>query len=343
MSKALRRLALALTGGMMLLCAAQPAKAGTTLEAIKARGTVQCGINVQPGFSAPDAQGHWTGMWFDLCRALAATALGDANRYELIPVESMNRLNALSSGSIDVLVDGATVNLEREAKLGLSFPAIWLYDGQSFMAHRSLKLKTIHDVKDATICVADNTTTRQNLDDYIRKEKLNVHVLATKTEQGAWQSYLKGRCDIMTNDRFSLLSRLTIDAQNPDDHDLLPEVISKEPLGPATRSDDMQWIKLVRWTIYALIAAEEHGLTSANIAQAPATGDPEMDLLTGHGRDYADILGVSPGWAKQAILQVGNYGEVFARNFGEASPMKSPRGLNALWTKGGLHYAPPIR
>lgn len=343
MSKALRRLALALTGGMLLLCAAQPAKAGTTLDAIKARGSVQCGINVQPGFSAPDAQGHWTGIWFDLCRALAATALGDASRYDLIPVESMNRLNALKSGGIDVLVDGATVNLEREAKLALSFPAIWLYDGQSFLAHHSLKLKTIRDVKDATICVTDNTTTRQNLDDYIRKEKLNAHILATNTEQGAWQSYLKGRCDIMTNDRFSLLSRLTIDAQNPNDHDLLPEVISKEPLGPATRSDDMQWIKLVRWTIYAMIAAEEHGLTSANIAQATATGDPETDLLTGHGPDYAEVLGVPPGWAKRVISQVGNYGEVFSRNFGEGSPLKSQRGLNDLWTKGGLLYAPPVR
>lgn len=330
--------------GILLLLTAHSACAGTSLDAIKARGQVRCGINVHPGYSAPDAEGHWSGIWYDLCRALAASALGDASRVDMIPVESINRFSALNAGSIDLVADGATDNLEREAKLGLTFPAIWLYDGQSFLAHRSLRLKSIRAASNLAVCVTDGTTTRQNLEEFVRREKLNLRILTTQTEQGAWQSYLKGRCDLLTSDHFSLLSHLTLDAQNPADHVLMPEVISKEPLGPAVRSDDLQWIRLVRWTIYALIAAEEHGLTAANVGQPPAAdADAETLLLTGNAPDYAETLGIPPGWAKRAIAQVGNYGEIYSRHFGEASPLKSERGINALWTKGGLMYAPPVR
>jgi len=339
------RLSLIAIFGVMLLSALAPlpAQAGPTLDAIKARGEVRCGINVQPGYSAPDAQGNWSGIWYDLCRAVAATSLGDATRIELIPVESNNRFSALSSGGIDILLDGATINLERETKLNLAFPVVWLYDGQSFMAHRSLGLKSLHDAKDVSICVTDGTTTRQNLDDFLTREHIASRVIGTQTEQGAWQAYLKGRCDIMTQDHFSLISHLSLDAENPTDHILLPEVISKEPLGPALRSDDPQWIKLVRWTVYALIAAEEHGLTAANIDKAPTGAGAEVDLLAGRGPDYAETMGIQPGWAKRLIAQVGNYGEIFSRNFGDESPLKTKRGINALWTKGGLIYAPPVR
>lgn len=331
--------------GLLLLAAVNgsSALAGPVLDAVKAHGQVRCGINVQAGYSAPDAQGHWSGIWYDLCRAVATAALGDASQLELIPVESNNRFSALASGGIDILLDGATANLEREAKLGMSFPAIWLYDGQSFMAHRSLGLKSIRDAKDASICVTDGTTTRQNLDDYLAKEHISAHLVVTQTEQGAWQSYLKGRCDIMTSDHFSLIAHLSQDIQDVADHTLLPEVISKEPLAPVVRSDDPQWVKLVRWTVYALIAAEEHGLTAANIDKVPTNAGAEVELLAGRGPDYAESLGVPPGWAKRTIAQVGNYGEIFSRNFGEDSPLKTKRGLNALWTKGGLIYAPPVR
>jgi len=343
MTNLLRGLVRALILGVTLLLPALPAQAGPTLDAVKARGQLLCGANILPGYAAPDAEGHWSGIMVDLCRAIAAVSLGEPSRYEIIPVESQSRFTALSSGAIDVLVDGATVTLEREVKLGLTFPAIWLYDGQTFLAHRALGLKSLRQAKGASICVADGTTSKRNAEDYIRREKLNAKILATQTDQGAWQSYLKGRCGIITSDRFGLLSRMILDAQNPTDHDLLPEVISKEPIGPTVRSDDEQWTKLVRWTVYALIAAEEHGLTSANIAQPPDSSGIEMDVLTGRGPDYADSLGVAPGWARRAIGQVGNYGEIFARHFGAASPIKSERGLNAPWSQGGLLYAPPLR
>ncbi|HVI51686.1 MAG TPA: amino acid ABC transporter substrate-binding protein [Candidatus Sulfotelmatobacter sp.] len=321
----------------------QPAQAGPTLDAIKARGVVQCGANVLPGYAAPDAQGQWTGIMVDLCRALAAATLGDAGKIDIVPIESLTRFNVLAAGNIDVLADGATITLERETRLNLAFPAIYLYDGQSFLAHHSLHLKSIRDLKSGTVCVADGTTSQRNLAEFVLREHMSVRILPTQSDQGVWQSYLKGRCDVMTGDRFALLARLALDAQNPNDHDLLPEVISKEPIGPAVRSDDPQWIKLVRWTVFALIAAEEHGLTSANIDKPAEDGGAEVDILTGKSRDYAESLGVAPGWAKRIIRQVGNYGEIFTRHFGAGSPMKGERGINAPWTQGGLIYAPPLR
>lgn len=335
------------TGVFFALClgllANVPAWANTTVATIQARGVLRCGANAITGYAIPDDTGHWRGFMVDLCRAVAAVVLGDSERFEILPVESQTRFKALQSGDIDLLVDASTITLDREADLNVTFPGIWLYDGQAFLTRRTTGWKSIKDVGSATICVADGTTSRRNIEQYLARQKLTARLIVAQSDEGAWTSYLKGRCDLFTSDRFGLMVRSILHSGAPNDHRILPEVISKEPLGPAVRSGDAGWTKLVRWTIAVLVAAEEHGLTSDNIATIAPQDDQEALVLTGQAPDHADVLGVSPGWARRAIQQVGNYGEIFDRHLGAKSMLKAERGQNAQWNQGGLLYAPPIR
>ena len=327
--------------GALAIAAATPASAGPTVASIQARGVLRCGANPITGYAIPDDTGKWQGFMVDLCRAIAAAALGDANRFEIVPIESLTRFKALKDGTVDVLVDGSTVTLDRETDLDLTFPAVWLYDGQGFLTRRTSGFKRMKDAGSATLCVADGTTSRRNVEEYLSRQHLGARLIIAQSDEGAWTSYLKGRCDLFSNDRFGLMVRAILHSGAPNDHVILPEIISKEPLGPVVRSDDPSWIKLVRWTVAALISAEEHGLTSANIAKTPPSDDPEIMLLSGQAKDHGESFGVQPGWARRAVEQVGNYGEIFDRNLGE--PFGMERGQNQPWVRGGLLYAPPFR
>lgn len=323
-----------------LSAAAGGAQAGT-LDDIRVRGKLLCAANTITGFAMPDHTGRWSGMMVDLCRALAVAVLSDSKRVEIVPVESKTRFSALADGVVDVLSDGTTVTLERDAAMGFSFPAIWLYDGQGFMT-RSGGMAAISQIDGGTICVPDGTTNRKNLDEYIRKHALKARMVVTHSDEGGWASFIKGRCDVITGDRIGLINRNIALSEGAKDFALLPEVISKEPLGPVVRAGDDQWFKVVRWVVAALIAAEERGVTAANVGSISAE-DAELAALTGQGPDQASSLGLEPGWARRVIAEVGNYGEIFDRHLGQGSAARSPRGQNALWVDGGLMYAPPFR
>ncbi|MBF0373590.1 MAG: amino acid ABC transporter substrate-binding protein [Alphaproteobacteria bacterium] len=331
--------------GLVALAAAlsPSAHAASTIETIQARGALRCGSNPVVGLAMPDATGRWKGFNVDLCRALAAAVLGDAERIDVRQVESKTRFQALSDDAIDVLIDGATMTLGRESSLGVAFPAVWLYDGQGFLAHRALGLKSIADAKGATICVADGTTSRTNVEEYVRLRKIDARVVVNQSDEGTWNAFLKGRCNVITNDRFGLLVRSTLHSSDRGNYVMLPETISKEPLSPAVRDGDERWFKLVRWVVQVLVAAEEKGLTAARIGSMPAGTDGETALLAGLGPDHAGYFGIPPGWARRAIESVGNYGEIFERHLGTQSPLRAERDQNDLWTRGGLMYAPPIR
>ncbi len=318
--------------------------APSALQQAQARGMIRCGANAIVGYAMPDPSGQWSGFMVDLCRAVAAAALGSAEKFEILPVESKTRFPALRERRVDMLVDGATWTLDRDSSSGLSFPAVWLYDGQAFLAHRSAGLKSIKDLKpEHNVCVADGTTTRRNLEDFLAVHKLGAQMVVNQSDEGSWSSFLKGRCHVVTNDRFGLVLRAALHSAGMQDYVMLPETISKEPLGPVVLQGDEQFFKLVRWVVLAMVAAEERGVSSLNVTSLKVNGDAELAVLTGTGPDHAASLGVPPGWARRVIEQVGNYGEVFERHFGPTSPVKADRALNALWTKGGLMYAPPLR
>jgi len=320
---------------------ALPEGNGATVAAIQARGKVQCGTNTISGFALPNETGQWSGMMVDLCRALAAAVLSDSHKIEIVSVESKSRFKALSTHQIDVLLDGATWTLERDVAMGLSFPATWLYDGQAFLTRPSLGVHTAKALGNHSVCVTDGTTSRRNLEDYLRRTGQVPPVIIAQTDEGAWNSFIKGRCDVLTNDRFGLLTRARQYSGEWKDFVLLPELISKEPLGPVVREEDQKWFKLVRWVIMAMVDAEELGVTSSNINHLQAD-DVQTLILTGKGEDYGPALGIAPGWARRVIEQVGNYGEVFDRDLGSLSPFLSGRGVNALWDREGILYAPPL-
>lgn len=316
---------------------------GTTLDLIRNRGTLTCGINPVVGLATFDAGGRWSGFLVDFCRAIGAAVLGDSGRIDIVAVESGNRFDALRGGSVDVLIDGATWTLGREAEMKLSFPAVYLYDGQGFLAHKDLKARSLKEAGAATVCAITETTSIANLEDYLATHPLPLKLLPVQSNEGGWSSFLKRRCDIMTNDLSGLVTRRALHSPNPDDYVLLSDVISKEPLGPVVRSDDPEWTTVVRWVVLAMIAAEESGLGQGNVRERAASSDPQVRALLGLGDDHARALGLERGWARRIIEQVGNYGEVFERHLGAQSAMKGERGLNRLWTKGGLLYAPPFK
>jgi general L-amino acid transport system substrate-binding protein len=319
-----------------------PAPAGATLDAIRARGTLICGVNTGlAGFAQPDSQGVWRGFDADYCRAVAIALFNDANRVRFVPTTAQNRFTALQSGEVDMLSRNTTWTLSRDTSLGFDFTGINFYDGQGFMVKASLGVRSARELEGATICVQPGTTTEQNLTDWARANRIRFTPVVIERLEEVVAAYVAGRCDAYTTDVSGLAA--TRSAQpRPADHVILPDVISKEPLGPLVRHGDQRFADLLRWIHFGLLAAEEFGITAANAEEALRTdARPEVQRMLGRGGDLGQMLGVDNAWMLRVIRGVGNYGEVYARNL---EPIGIPRGRNALWTTaGGLQYAPPFR
>jgi general L-amino acid transport system substrate-binding protein len=335
-------LTVALAAGLI---AAAPAMASKTMESIKKKAEVSCGVNSGlGGFGIAGSDGKWTGFDVDYCRAIAAAALGDANKVRYVPLSAAQRFTALQSGEIDVLARNTTWTMSRDTQLGTTFGATNFFDGQGFLVPKSLKVKSAKQLKGATICVQSGTTTEKNLADYFRMNKMTYKPVVAEDLKVVIANYNEGRCKVFTSDASQLAAIRANDTKKPDDHIILPEIISKEPLGPVTRQGDEAWSKLVTWVHFAMVAAEELGVTSANVDQMRSDTNPEIQRLLGQGNnDFGKSIGTDAQWGYRVIKQVGNYGEVFERHVGKKTPLRLDRGQNALWTKGGLQYAPPIR
>ncbi|MGY2049479.1 amino acid ABC transporter substrate-binding protein [Methylobacterium sp. JK268] len=334
--------ALALTAGLCLTAGAAQAQA--TLAGIKQKGFIACGSNPGlAGFGVPDAQGRWSGLDVDFCRALAAAIFNDTTKVRFIPLSAKDRFTALQSGEVDVLSRNTTWTMSRDTSLGLDFPAVNFYDGQGFMVKKKLGVASAKQLDGASICTQQGTTTELNLADYFRANKIKYEVVAFATSDETFKAYDSGRCDAFTTDASGLYAE-RLRASSPDDNIVLPEVISKEPLGPAVRHGDSQWGDIVRWTHFAMLNAEEAGVTQANVDEMVKTTDnPDVKRILGTEGKFGEAIGLTNDWAYRIIKLVGNYGEVFERNVGQGSPLKIQRGVNALWSKGGLQYGPPIR
>ena len=332
-----------LFGALAIAGVAAGAAAADTLDDVKARGKLNCGVTTGlAGFAAPDATGEWKGIDAAFCRAVAAAVLGGATAVEFIPTTGKTRFTALASGEIDLLARNTTWTLSRDVDLKFDFLGVNYYDGQGFMVPKSLGVSSARDLDGATVCVQTGTTTELNLADYFRSNNITYQPVPIETNAEGAQQYLAGACDTYTTDASGLAStRATF--ENPGDHTLLPEIISKEPLGPLVRHGDNEWGDIVRWTLNALITAEELGVTSANVAEmASGAENPEIARLLGTEGTLGEMLGLDADWAMRAIATQGNYGEIFARNIGEDTPVGLARGLNAQWTDGGLLYSPPF-
>ena len=316
-----------------------------TIDDVKARGSLKCGSNEGlAGFAAPDANGVWDGFDVSLCRAIAAAVLGDPQAVEFVPLTSQTRFTALAAGEVDVLIRNSTWTYSRDTDLKLDFMGVNYYDGQGFMVRKDLGVTSAKDLDGATVCIQTGTTTELNLADFFRVNNISYEPVPVATNAEGQQQYLAGACDVYTTDISGLAAtRATFEA--PADHIILPEVVSKEPLGPVVRHGDNEWGDIVRWTLNVLIAAEELGITSANVAELAAapTSNPEINRILGTEGEFGPMMGLDQTWAVRVIGAVGNYGEVFERNIGEATPVGLARGLNAQWTEGGLLYAPPFR
>ncbi len=332
---------------LALACAAVAphAWAGKTLDAVKQRGQLQCGVSTGvAGFSAPDAKGRWSGFDVDFCRAVAAAVLGDPERVAFTPLNAQQRFTALQSGQVDMLSRNTSWTLTRDASLGLSFTAITYLDGQGFLVPKKLKVDSAKKLKNAQVCVQSGTTTEKNLADFSRANKLAIKPVVFDTYEAGFKALFAGRCQAYTADASALASIRNKEAPHPDDYLVPPELISKEPLGPAVRRGDDEWFAIVKWTVFGLQEAEELGLTRANVDQLLKTSsDPAIQRLIGSGEDTGKLLGLDKAWLYRSIKAVGNYGEIFDRNVGTQSPLKLPRGANKLWNQGGLIYPPPIR
>lgn len=329
---------------LVLAATAGQAQAGATFDAVKAKGFVQCGVNLGlAGFSAPDAQGNWTGLDVDMCRAVAAAMFGDASKVKFTPLSAQQRLTALQSGEIDILARNTTWTLSRDTANGLNFAAVNYYDGQGFMVAKKVGVKSAKELGGATVCVLTGTTSELNLADFFRANKLQYRPVTIEKNEEMTAAYLSGRCDAISSDASQLAAIRANETPTPDDHVILPEIFSKEPLGPAVRHGDDQWFDLVKWSINAMIAAEEKGIASGNLDSFASSPDPDVKRLLGQTEGMGKALGVDEKWAYNIIKQVGNYGETFDRNVGAKSKLKIARGLNAQWNNGGIMYAPPIR
>jgi general L-amino acid transport system substrate-binding protein len=322
--------------------AAQSATA-QTLKSVKDRGILNCGANgTLAGFGLPDAQGKWTGLDVDVCRAIAAAIFNDANKVKFVPLSAKDRFTALQSGEVDVLSRNTTWTSSRDSSLGLSFTGVDYYDGQGFMVRKALKVNSALELNGASVCVQQGTTTELNLADYFRAHKIQLKSVTFATANEAVKAYDAGRCDAYTTDASGLYAeRLRL--ANADDHIILPEIISKEPLGPVVRQGDDQWFTAVKWVLFAMINAEELGITQKNVDDMVKSTNPDIKRFVGSEGNYGEQLGLTKDWAVRIIKLVGNYGEVFERNVGKGSPLKIERGLNKLWSQGGIQYAPPIR
>jgi general L-amino acid transport system substrate-binding protein len=338
------KLAAALLASLGAL-AAMPAHAGKTLDGIKTRGQVVCGVNTGlAGFGAADSNGKWGGLDVDVCRAIAAAVLGDGEKVKYVPLNAQQRFTALQSGEVDVLSRNTTFTLTRDASLGMHQTAVTYYDGQGFMVPVKSKIKSAKQLKGQTVCVQSGTTTEKNLTDYSKANGLNIKPVVFEKLEAATGAYFSGRCVAYTTDASGLASTRNKEAKNPDEHIILPELISKEPLGPMVRRGDDEWFAIVKWVIYGLVEGEEYGITQANVDALKASSkDPVVMRILGSGEDTGKLLGLSKDWMANAIKATGNYGEIFERNVGPKSSLKLPRGLNNQWNKGGLMYAPPLR
>ena len=322
------------------------AASAAVLDDVKAKGFVQCGVNTGlAGFASPDAAGNWTGFDVDYCKAVAAAVFGDATKVKYTPTTAQSRFTALQSGEVDMLARNTTWTISRDTALGFNFRTVNYYDGQGFMVTKGLNVKSALELSGAAVCVQSGTTTELNLADYFKANSLEYKPVVFEKLEEVNAAYQAGRCDVYTTDQSGLYSlRLTL--TNPDDHVILPEIISKEPLGPAVRQGDDQWFDIVSWTHYALVQAEEFGITQANVDEIKST-TTNPDIMRFLGSEADTKIGTDHGltndWAYNIIKGVGNYGEVFERNIGASTPLKIERGVNALWTKGGLQYAPPVR
>jgi general L-amino acid transport system substrate-binding protein len=313
-----------------------------TLDQVKTRGQLICGANPGlAGFGLPDDQGMYKGLDVDECKAIAAAIFNDPNKVKYLPINAKDRPTILASGEIDVLIRNTTWTLSRQTG-GMFFTGINFYDGQGFMVRKKLGVDSALKLDGASICVQQGTTTELNLSDYFRANNMKLEAVVFATDEEATKAYDNGRCDAYTTDASGLYSE-RLKMSNPDDHIVLPEIISKEPLGPSVRKDDVQWFQIVQWTHYALITAEELGVTQANVDEKLKSDNPAIRRLLGVEGNLGQGLGLTNDWAYRIIKAVGNYGEIFERNVGQGSPIKIARGLNALWNKGGLQYAPPIR
>jgi len=337
----------ALAAGVALLAGvgmARPAVAAGTLDKVKAAGTISCGVSTGiAGFSQPDSQGNYSGMDVDVCRALSAAIFGDPNKVKYVPLSAQQRFTALQSGEVDILSRNTTWTLQRDAELGINFAPVVYYDGQGFMVAKKLGVKSAKELNGATVCVQPGTTTELNLADYFRSNKMEYKPVVIEKLDELVAAFFGGRCDVFTTDRSQLAAVRVSRASNPDDYMILPDVISKEPLAPAVRQGDDQWRDIVTWVIFALIQAEESDITKANVDDMLKSDDPNIKRMLGVTPGMGKALGLDEKWAYNEIKLVGNYGEIFEHNLGAGSPLKLERGINNLWTKGGLQYAMPIR
>jgi len=328
--------------GFTAVVAVTTAQAGKNLDAIKSNGTIKCGVSTGlAGFSIADSKGQYTGLDADFCKALAAAVLGDAAKVTFVPLSAQQRFTALQSGEVDLLSRNTTWTLTRDASLGLLFAGVTFYDGQGFMVPKSLGVKSAKELDGAEVCVQTGTTTELNLADFFRANGISFKPVVFESLEESKTAFFNGRCQAYTTDSSGLASIRSADASNPDDYVILPEIISKEPLGPAVRRGDDEWFTIVKWMIYGLIEAEEKGVTSKNVDEMKSSQDPTIQRLVGVSGDMGTMLGLDNEWAVRAIKAVGNYGELYERN---VLPIGLPReGPNALWTKGGLMYAIPLR
>jgi general L-amino acid transport system substrate-binding protein len=339
----MKRFATAFAIATVLAFGVQAASA-QTLKAVKDRGELWCGSNGQlAGFGMPDTQGNWTGFDVDFCRAIAAAIFNDPTKVKFVPLTAANRITALQSGEIDVLSRNTTWTMSRDTSLGIDFTGVRYYDGQGFMVHKALKVSSALELNDASVCVQQGTTTELNLADYFRSNHMTIKTVTFATLDEAIKAYDAGRCDAFTTDSSGLYgSRILL--ADPSASIVLPEIISKEPLSPAVRQGDDTWEDLVRWVHYAMVDAEELGVNKGNVDdQVKTSTNPEIRRLLGAEGQFGEALGLTNDWAVRILKALGNYGESFERNVGQGSQLKIARGLNALWTKGGLQYGIPVR
>jgi general L-amino acid transport system substrate-binding protein len=324
-------------------CVAAGTAGAATLDTVKQRGVLNCGANGQlPGFGLPDAQGNWTGLDVDYCRAIAAAIFNDATKVKFVPLTARDRFTALQTGDVDVLVRNTTWTSSRDTQLGLNAASINYFDGQGFMVRKSLKINSALELNDAAICVQQGTTTELNLADYFRANRMRLKTVTFASLDEALKAYETGRCDAFTTDASGLYStRLKL--AKPDEHVVLPEIISKEPLGAFVRHGDDQWFDIVKWVHFAMVNAEELNVNRANLEDQMKSDNPDIKRLLGTEGNFGEQFGLTKDWVYRIVKLVGNYGEVFDRNVGQGSPLKISRGLNALWNKGGVQYAPPVR
>ncbi|KPQ26002.1 MAG: general L-amino acid transport system substrate-binding protein [Halomonas sp. HL-48] len=337
-----KHLALLVSAGSLTLAGMATAQADTLEDTIE-RGEVQCGVSDGlPGFSAPDDDGNWEGLDVDVCRAVAAAVLGDSEAVNYISLNAVERFTALQSGEVDVLSRNTTWTTTRDTTLGLNFTGVTFYDGQGFMVSKDLDVSSVDELDGASICIQSGTTTELNLADYFSANDMEFDPIVFDTSEQTVGGYEAGRCDVLTSDT-SQLAALRIQLDDPDGSEILSDVISKEPLGPVVRQGDDKWFNIVKWSLFAMMNAEEYGVDSENVDDMLESEDPNIARLLGEDGNYGEEMDLDADWAYQIISQVGNYGESFDRNVGKDSPLEIERGINELWTEGGIQYAPPVR